>query len=120
MTRLPVLAVAALLAWTNAAGATKIRFNGFCDGMQLQTADGINYTSTETGACLHHRSVVGAGKVAGNQLKLLVNWRPFTGSVDKKRYVLQIPFKTGSKFTEYAQRNGTWVLLNSGKYKVSK
>lgn len=100
------------------ADATQIKFKNFCDGMQLQSADNVNFTSTQTGACLQGTSVIGAGKVAGNHLKLIVNWRGFTGTSDKKRYMLRFPLKNNGAFKEYALQSGKWVLLNSGKYKL--
>jgi len=115
---LTVAAVALLASVSGATAATQITFGGFCDGMQLQTADNVNFTSVQTGTCLQGTSVIGAGRVAGNHLKLTVNWRGFTGSKDKKRYVLQFPLRTRGKFKEYASQSGQWILLNTGRYEM--
>jgi|tagenome__1003787_1003787.scaffolds.fasta_scaffold15665877_1 hypothetical protein len=120
MKKILTLAAAALFASAASAMATQITFKGFCDGMQLQTADGVNFTSTETGACLQGTSVTGGGKAIRGHLRLRVNWEGFTGKADTKRYVLHFPLKTGGKFKEYVLKKGNWVLLNSGKYTVQE
>src|SRR5690348_141741 len=98
MTKVITLTVVALLAAAGGAAATQITFNGFCDGMELQSANGIDFNSTQTGKCLQGTSVIGGGKVVRSHLKLTVNWEGFTGKTDMKRYVLHFPLKTGGKF----------------------
>jgi hypothetical protein len=84
----------------------------------VQSADGVNFTSTQTGDCLQGTPVIGTGRLTGNRLTLTVNWSGFTGIKDKKLYVLDYPFVTGGKFREYTLRGnmGPSLLLNSGTY----
>jgi hypothetical protein len=104
---------------------TNITFDKFCDGMQLQTADGKNFSSAETGACLQGTSVTGTGSLTrrGKTIKLVVNWRAFSGvTKDLRSYQVQYPFVTGGTWVENPGRHcskgcGT---LNSGTYTVQQ
>ena len=115
-----------LLGAGSAAGATKITFDNFCDGMKI-SGDGTHFVSTQTGKCLQGTLVMGAGfkighKKKGGQLVLGVNWEAFDGQPagsEQYAYIIQFPFMTGGTWQEIFTKDGsTFTILNTGTYSV--
>jgi hypothetical protein len=115
----------------SANSSTGITFDKFCDGMQLQTADGKNFTSKETGACLQGVTVTGSGAldngigIAGQpDVILIVNWAPFEGHSQgaERMYIIQYPFVPNGTWEEFRYQpgkhcpRGCGAPMNQGQY----
>lgn len=129
MIRALTLATAVLLACetqANAAAATSITFDGFCDGMKISHS-GIHFASKQTGKCLDKKLVMGSGfeivtgkKPVAGYVVLGVNWEPFDGKKNEQySYMLQFPFVTGGHWQEIFTTDGLKnTVLTKGTYTV--
>jgi len=109
-----------VLAFTGAASAKDISFDGYCDGMAI-TVSGNFVVAKSIGGCAKGHVNEGVRGKVGSLGDLILSSTNIDSATTAETYVIQYPLRTGNSFAVYITTDGvTQTTLSTGTYTLGK